>query len=173
VNANTASKSGERRSRGGCESSSCVESYPSVFRVPNSSQRTSTTATVLSNLRRLNQTNRPNQAASAQSMRAHIRNPVVPHHFSETSIPSRLEVSKLAPIAHQPQMNRENGIATAVATRTGRTVFWRRNRNAAGRMSEGITSTRRSGMRGIIDGVVFSGTSFGGYMSVSDSIDEG
>jgi hypothetical protein len=106
-------------------------------------------------------------------MRAHIRNPVVPHHFSETSIPSRLEVSKLAPIAHQPQMNRENGIATAVATRTGRTVFWRRNRNAAGRMSEGITSTRRSGMRGIIDGVVFSGTSFGGYMSVSDSIDEG
>jgi len=63
-------------------------------------------------------------------------------------------------------MNRENGIDTAVATRTGRTVFWSRNRNAAGRMSEGITSTRRSGMSGIIDGVVFSGTSFGGYMSV-------
>jgi hypothetical protein len=106
-------------------------------------------------------------------MTAHIRNPVVPHHLSETSIPSRLEVSKLAPIAHHPQMNSENGIDTAVATRTGRTVFWRRNRNAAGRIKEGITRTRRSGMRGMIDGVVFSGTSFGGYMSVSDSIDEG
>jgi hypothetical protein len=136
------------------------------FGPPDSGQRTSTTATVLSNLRRLNQTNRPNQAARAQSMTAHIRNPVVPHHLSETSIPSRLEVSKLAPIAHHPQMNREKGIETAVATSTGRTVFWRRKRNAAGRIREGITRTRRSGMRGTIDGVVFSGTSFGGYTSV-------
>jgi hypothetical protein len=63
-------------------------------------------------------------------------------------------------------MNRENGIDTAVATSTGRTVFWSRNRNAAGRINEGITRTRRSGMRGIMDGVVFSGTSFGGYISV-------
>jgi hypothetical protein len=100
-------------------------------------------------------------------MTAHIRNPVVPHHLSETSIPSRLEVSKLAPIAHHPQMNSENGIDTAVATRTGRTVFWSRNRNAAGRIREGMTRTRSRGMRGIMDGVVFSGTSFGGYMSVS------
>ena len=64
-------------------------------------------------------------------------------------------------------MNKENGIDTAVTTRTGRTVFWSRNRNAAGRINEGITRTRRSGMRGIIDGVVFSGTSFGGYKLVS------
>lgn len=139
-----------------------MESCRSVFGLPDSSRHTSTTATVLSNLRRLNQTNRPNQAASVQSITAHIRNPVVPHHLSETSIPSKLEVSKLAPIAHHPQIKRENGIDTAVATRTGRTVFWRRNRNAAGRINEGITSTRRSGMRGMIDGVVFSGTSLGG-----------
>lgn len=63
-------------------------------------------------------------------------------------------------------MNKENGIETAVATRTGRTVFWSRNRNAAGRINEGMTRTSRSGMRGIIDGLVFTGTSFGGYLSV-------
>jgi hypothetical protein len=116
---------------------------------------TSTTATVLSNLLRLNHTKRPNQAASAHNATAHIRNPVVPHHLSPISTRSRPDVSKLAPIAHQPQINRENGIDTAVATKTGRTVFCSKNRKAAGRMSDGMTRTRRSGMRGMIDGVVF------------------
>jgi hypothetical protein len=60
-------------------------------------------------------------------------------------------------------MNRENGVETAVATRTGRTVFWSKKRNAAGRTREGMTKTRRRGMRGMIDGVVFCGASFGGY----------
>jgi len=44
---------------------------------------------------------------------------------------------------------------TAVATKTGRTVFCSRNRKAAGRTSDGITRTSRSGMSGIMDGVDF------------------
>lgn len=124
VNANTANRSGESRRRGGCERSSWVESYESALALrTSSSERTSTTATVLSNLLLLNQTNRPNQAASAHSKTAHIRNPVVPHHLSPISTLSKPVVSKLAPIAHHPQMKSEKGIDTAVATRTGRTVF--------------------------------------------------
>jgi hypothetical protein len=52
-------------------------------------------------------------------------------------------------------MNREKGIETAVATRTGRTVFWSKKRNAAGSTSDGMTRMRRSGMRGMMEGVVF------------------
>lgn len=89
----------------------------------NLDELTSTTATVLSNFLLLSQTRRPNQAASAQRMTAQIRNPVVPHHLSPISTRSIPEVSKLAPTAHHPQMNSEKGIETAVATKTGRTVF--------------------------------------------------
>jgi hypothetical protein len=164
VNAKTANKSGDRSNSGGCERSNWVDNCQSASEALVLRRHTSTTATVRSSLFRLNHTSRPNQAASAQRTIAHIRSPVVPHHLSPISTRSIPEVSKLAPIAHQPQMNSENGIETAVATRTGRTVFCSRNRKAAGRTSEGMTRTRRSGMRGMIDGVVFSGTSFGGYI---------
>jgi hypothetical protein len=121
----------------------------------NSREPTSTTATVRSSLRLLSQTRRPNQAAKTQSEPAQILSPVVPHHRSLDSTPSKPVVSKLAPMAHQPQMNRENGIEMAVATRTGRTVFWSKNRDAAGRTSDGMTRMSKRGMSGMMDGVVF------------------
>ena len=65
---------------------------------------------------------------------------------------SKPDVSKLAPIAHQPQRKREKGIVAAVARRTGRTVLRRSNRNIGGRIRGGSRRARRSGRRGTIDG---------------------
>ena len=114
--------------------------------------QTSTTAAVLSNRLRRSHTRRPNHPASSQSPPAHILSPVVPHHLSSCSTLSKPDVSKLAPIAHQPQRNKENGMATAVARRTGRTVLRRRNKNAGGSTIGGIRSASRRGRRGTTDG---------------------
>jgi hypothetical protein len=58
-------------------------------------------------------------------------------------------------MAHHPQTKRENGIETAMASSTGRTVFCNRNRKAAGRTKEGMSRTSKRGNRGMMEGVVF------------------
>lgn len=109
---------------------------------------TSTTATVLSSRFRLTQTSRPNQAARSHMPTATIRNPVVLHQSSSTT------VSKLDPSAHHPQIKSEKGMLTAVASKTGRTVLRRRKRNAGGMIRAGTTRTSNKGKSGKRDGAV-------------------
>ena len=123
---------------------------------------TSTTAAARSSLFRRIHTIRPNHAARSHRPTAHSRNPVVPHHLSLSSTRSKPDVSKLAPSAHQPHTNREKGMVTAVATRTGRTVLRRRRRNNGGTIKGGKRSMRRRGRRGTTEGVVRGEPSGGG-----------
>ena len=124
---------------------------------------TSTTDAALSNRFRRIQTDRPKHTASSHKATAQSRKPVVPHHFSLSTV-SRL--SKLAPNAHQPQTNKENGMKMAVIKSTGRTVRRRSRRKAGGRTRVGIRSTSSKGSIGTTEGALRLGD-FGGYKSVA------
>ena len=88
-----------------------------------------------------------------------MRSPVVPHHWSPTSVPPAL--SKLAPRAHHPQTKSEKGMTIAVPKRTGRTVLLRRKRKAGGMMRVGRSKTRSRGRSGMSEGAERVGA-FGG-----------
>jgi hypothetical protein len=147
MRAKTPSSNGVSMRSGGWSMSNAVESYSKRCVSFTRCLLTSTTAAVCSSLWRLTHTSRPNQAANSQSSTAQILKPVVPHHGSGAS-----NFSKLAPNAHQPQTNKVNGIATAVATSTGRTVRRSKKRKAGGRITAGTTRTRRRGSKGTRDG---------------------